>query len=85
MHITESELLEALASASTAPDDARTVQEMVAATGYGEDKIRRALKVFHASGRLVPHRVRRVAIDGRNGIVSAYTILPPPKVAKRAR
>ena len=84
MNITESELLDALATASTAPEDARTVCEMVAATGHSEDKIRRALKVFHAAGRLVAHRVRRMAIDGRNSQSTAYTILPVPGPARKS-
>lgn len=78
MTITEAEILEALALVGNAPDDARTVQEMVAATGYDERKIRRALQVFHAAGRLTAHRVHRAAIDGRNSVVAAYTIAPAP-------
>lgn len=74
--ITESELLDALASASNTPADARSVHELVAATGLSEKRIRTALKILQRAGRLGVHRVTRTDLCGRPQQVPAYTILP---------
>lgn len=74
--ITEAELLEALARATTsdAPSDARTGPELQKAMGVGEKKLRAALKALAAEGRLQIHRVLRQSVDGRTVPVQGYTI-----------
>jgi len=76
--ITRGELLEALARAApgAGPSKARTVVEMVRETKMSETHIRRALKAHQEHGRLRVHRVIRPALDGRQCVVPAYTILP---------
>ena len=74
--VTEADLLEALASASDAPEDARTVQQMADETGLHAWRIQKALRALHAQGRLQAHRVPHVGIDGRRGMIPAYTIRP---------
>jgi hypothetical protein len=76
MRITEAELLEALATASTAPEDARTAQEMAEAAGIDVRRVWKALKALQAQGRLVTHRVARPALGGRTMLVPGYTIAP---------
>lgn len=78
MSITESELLDALAQAvaGNAPEDARTVPEMSAESGVSVTRVRKALHLLNAQGRLNVHRVVRRALDGRAGTVAAYTIAP---------
>ena len=84
IEITQSELLEALTDAvPSAPSDAMTAVEIMAATGITKDVLRTALRRLHEAGRLAAHRVRRPAIDGRMLAVPAYTILPVKK--KRSR
>lgn len=82
--ITEAELLDALATAATgsAPEDARTVSEMAAATGIHERRIRVALRVLTAEGRVGVHTVTRRALDGRMSRVPAYTVAPAATTAK---
>lgn len=81
--ITEQELLDALVASVSgdAPEDARTVQEMVAASEerLSENRVRKALKAFMAQGRLRVHTVIRPAMDGRLAKVPAYTIRPAGK------
>ena len=79
--ITEQELIAALSAAikSDAPEDARTVAQLAAASGVPASRVVKTLNALHAEGRVVPHRVPHVAIDGRHCTVPAYTILPPPK------
>jgi predicted transcriptional regulator len=80
--ITQAELLDALATASVEPEDARTLAEISAETGVAEKRCRDALHALNAAKRLVVHRVTRIALDGRRATVPAYTILPAKK-AKR--
>jgi hypothetical protein len=82
LRITEAEILEALVTASTAPDDARTVPEMSRETGVSEDRLRRALRAIADEGRLQVHRVVRRAIDGRAAAVAAYTVTPRKRAKK---
>jgi alkylated DNA nucleotide flippase Atl1 len=77
--ITEAEILEALAVANAGPSDARTLNEIAAASGIGERRVHRALLAFKAEGRLSVHRVTREGIDGRRTSVPGYTITPAPK------
>jgi hypothetical protein len=83
--VTEQELLAALAEAikGTAPEDARTVHQLAAAAGVPTSRIVKTLNALNAEGRVRAHRVPHVAIDGRHTTVPAYTILPPPKAARR--
>jgi hypothetical protein len=76
--ITQAELLEALASAvkGTAPEDAKTVQQLAAETNMAVWQVQKALRALHAQKRLQCYRVPFVGIDGRHGKVPAYTILP---------
>lgn len=80
--ITEGDLLDALASASTAPEDARTMAQLSLETGMGVRKLTAAMHALNAAGRLRVHRVSKIALDGRRSLVPAYTILPAKK-AKR--
>lgn len=81
--VTESELLDALAKAAggSAPEDARTMQELADAAGCSRRKVQDTLRMFQTQGRLRVHRVRRTRLDGVVQPVPAYTILP----AKRAQ
>jgi hypothetical protein len=85
MRITESELLDALAAAtkSEAPEDAMTVKQLAVAGKVPTSRIVKTLHALHAEGRLIPHRVPYVGIDGRNTTVPAYTILPAKKARRR--
>jgi predicted transcriptional regulator len=74
--ITIAELLEALATAQVGPDGAKTVLELAAEVDRPASTIQRALRRLHDEGRLVTHRVQRVAISGAVQRVPAYTILP---------
>jgi hypothetical protein len=80
--ITTAELLDALATASSAPEDARTLHELCAEHGLSPKRMRDSLHALNAQGRLGVHQVMRHALDGRRGKVPAYTILPAKK-AKR--
>lgn len=79
MSVTEADLLDALVASVSgdAPEDARTVQEMVRTSGLSEQRVRRALKTY--GDRLRVHTVMRPAMDGRLAKVPAYTILPAKK------
>jgi DNA-binding IclR family transcriptional regulator len=80
MRITTADLLDALAEASkgSAPEDARTVQQMADEHGIPNSTVARALRTLAAQGRVMSHRVPHVGIDGRHTTVPAYTILPVP-------
>lgn len=79
--VNEAELLDALAKAAagSAPEDARTVQELAAAAGVSKGKVADTLRLFQAQGRLGIHRVPRARLDGQVQPVPAYTILPAKK------
>lgn len=76
--VTRADLLEALAAAAqgNAPEDAKTVQQLAAETNMAVWQVQKALRALHAAKRLQCYRVSFVGIDGRNGKVPAYTILP---------
>ena len=76
--ITEGELIAALAEAArgSAPEDARTIQELATEYGMPLKRVRAALHALNVAGRLAVHRVTRAALDGRQASVPAYTILP---------
>jgi predicted transcriptional regulator len=52
------------------------VLELAAEVDRPASTIQRALRRLHDEGRLVTHRVQRVAISGAVQRVPAYTILP---------
>jgi len=85
--ITESELLSALAAAlsDAGPSEARTVAELAGTQGLTVERVRKALRIAARQGRLVVHRVRRTAIDGRSMLVPGYTLTPPTRPATRRR
>lgn len=80
--ITEGDLLDALVTASAAPEDARTVAEIQQTTGIGEKRLRRAMLALQSDGRLQVHRVVRRSLDGRAVLVPAYTVTPKRKGKK---
>lgn len=81
MRITQSEILETLAAAlkSDAPEDARTIRELMRETGEDRSKITEALRALHEEGRLRSYQVKREGFDGKMRPVPAYTILPAKK------
>lgn len=76
MKITQSDIIDALRSALASPSDgeASTVNEIRAATGQSEERVRDYLHAMNKQGRLDVLRVRRPTLDGRNTIVPAYRI-----------
>jgi len=74
--ITQAELVEALIRASTAPEDAKTAQQMATESGMALWQVQKALRALHSQGRLQAHRVPFIGIDGRHGMIPAYTIRP---------
>jgi hypothetical protein len=77
--VTESELLDALASAQRVQPDGQTVTEMADATGVDRRKVLNALRVIHKEGRLQVRQAHRLGINGRAQPVPVYTILPKKK------
>lgn len=80
--ITQSEILEALAKATEAPDDAMTSQEIRDFTGFGKDTVGRMLRDLSKEGRLTVHHVVRRALDGRAQRIPAYSVTPKKKAKK---
>ncbi len=76
MNITTAELLDALHTASAAPKDAKTLNELCEAYGLKPAQMRISLRTLQSQGRLQNHQVTRTYLDGRAGKVPAYTILP---------
>jgi hypothetical protein len=73
--ITENELLAALTVTTDAPDNAKTVRELVKETGLPKNRIKQALFQFQDEERLIVHQVLRVGLDGRPRPVPAYAVL----------
>ncbi len=76
--ITLAELLDALHTASEAPEDAQTVAQMAEAMRVRGSTINTALRSLHKQGRVKAYRVPHVGVDGRRMTIPAYTILPKP-------
>jgi hypothetical protein len=78
MNVTTEDLLDALRDALAKPTDgtASTLAELIAATGYGNAKVRRLLKAVQAEGRLVVVKVYRANLMGTQSQVPAYRINP---------
>lgn len=73
--ITENELLAALSVTTAVPDNAKTARELAAETGWGIKRVREGLQRLADEKRLLTYQVRRIGIDGRNAVVSAYAVL----------
>jgi predicted negative regulator of RcsB-dependent stress response len=76
MKVTQDDLLAALRDALQKPSDGegQTVAELRVAMQCAEEKVRQALRVLAAQGRLDVLRVRRPSLDGRLMLVPAYRI-----------
>lgn len=81
--ITTADILDALVTASTAPEDARTMAEIRQETRIGEKRLRAALVAIREEGRLQVHHVVRRDLSGKPQKVPAYTIAPKKKAAKK--
>jgi hypothetical protein len=77
--ITQNELVEALAKASVAPTEARTVTELVKLTGWPVVRVRNAIGKLAMQDRIELHQVIRTGISGISKRVPAYTITPPKR------
>ncbi len=86
IEITAAELLDALADAHghAGPEDARTLNELIADTLVPRDRLLDALRALRAQGRLTVVSVVRESILGTRVRVPAYLIAPAPKKRKRA-
>jgi hypothetical protein len=77
MTITTEEILAALEAATqkpTFPDGAFTVRELMARTGWAEERVRNALRLLKAEGRLEVVKPPREAISGAMLPTVAYII-----------
>lgn len=77
LSISEHELLDALAGAmaeSNGPEEAKTVNELMAEKNMARVKVMMALRVLDRQGRLACFRVKRRALDGVDRFVPAYTV-----------
>ena len=75
MRITQDDLLDALQTALGPmgdDGDGKTVQDIVAETGWGTTVVRKNLANLQRQGRLEVVRVKRPALDGRQCSVPAY-------------
>lgn len=81
--VTEGELLQALADAAKveSPAEALTGPELMAASGMGAHRFRKAMHLLKAAGRLQVYPVQRESLDGRTITTRGYVITP----AKRKR
>jgi hypothetical protein len=80
--ISQQELLDALAAATQAPEDAMTAEEIAAFANCSTGKVHQCLKAFARDGRLQLHQTIRRRIDGRAQKVPAYSIVPAKKAKK---
>ena len=86
IRITEAELLEAIASSVRGgPEEAKTMQELMADYNLPREKVRSALLQHNREGRLRVHVVARRAIDGHLRKVPGYTIAPKSTPASDQR
>lgn len=88
MEITENEMLAALADAvKRVPngEDGLTSTEICAALGVNMMKARNAIRTLIQQGTMRPVQVRRMALDGRNALVSGYQFVKPAPVKRAAR
>lgn len=77
--ITVAEILNELAQVSRYAETAdgfQSVTELCASTGWGDGKVRKALKAAMASGRLEVKRVTRPTLSGLMQPVPVYRVRP---------
>ena len=85
MKMSESELLAELQAAVDnveSPDDAFTTGELADLLGVGEAAVRKRLKQFAKTGRLMPLRIMRESLTGNLRKVWGYRILPEKQDAE---
>jgi|MGYP003145626491 hypothetical protein len=79
MKMTEADLIAELQAAIEnvgSPDDAFTTGELAELLGVGDAAIRKRLKQFSKTGRLLPVRIMRKSLTGDLRKVWGYRILP---------
>ena len=64
------------------PDDAFTTGELAELLGVGDAAIRKRLKQFSKTGRLLPVRIMRKSLTGDLRKVWGYRILPEQEAAE---
>lgn len=77
--ITETELLDAIASTMSVSDasrEAKTAKELSAQSGLSVHSVMLALHAYAKQGRLVVHRVKRESVDLTWRTRVAYTVSP---------
>ena len=85
MKMSESELIAELQTAIDnveLPDDAFTTGELADLLGVGDAAIRKRLKQFSKTGRLLPVRIMRKSLTGNLRKVWGYRILPEKQDAE---
>ena len=85
MKMSESELIAELQTAIDNvefPDDAFTTVELSELLGVGEAAVRKRLKQFAKTGRLVPVQIMRKSLTGNLRKVWGYRILPEKQDAE---
>lgn len=82
MTLSVSEILRELEQAglnTDAPEGFLTVPELCLATGWGESKLRKNLKLAQAAGRLDVTRVMKLTLAGVMQPVPVYRVIPVKK------
>ena len=82
MKMTEADLIAELQTAidnTASPADAFTTGELSELLGVGDAAIRKRLKQFSKTGRLLPVRIMRKSLTGNLRKVWGYRILPEKK------
>ncbi len=85
--MTRDQMLAALAEAAQrVPNGAEglTTVEVSEALSVHMQKARNAIRTLIQQGVMRPVQVRRVALDGRNALVSGYQFVAPPKAKAKA-
>lgn len=85
--ISVTDILNELAAASQrtdAPEGYQTIDELCLATGWGQSKLRRNLKLAQAAGRLQVARVMRPTLAGILQPVPVYRVTPVAKPKRKA-
>jgi hypothetical protein len=85
MKMTEADLIAELQTAidnTESPDDAFTTGELSELLGVGDAAIRKRLKQFSKTGRLLPVRIMRKSLTGNLRKVWGYRILPEKQDAE---
>jgi len=83
--MTRDQMLAALAEAAQRVpngDEGLTTTEVSEALALHIDRARDAIRVLIQQGAMRPVKVRRMAMDGRNSLVSGYQFIAKPVKAK---